>query len=217
METAHRLTEKKAKRKEKSTGFENISEVLLKPFFDSRLAVFWIVLDLFHSRFGTQNFMPKRKKYKKSKEEILEDSKEKSPDVQNTNSNENDLAKQIKKAVANLYYISETDAEILPFTGEQAEVITKEEILSQTKNAADVPVEVRDFAEFFARLTKIQDWFGDEEKETTQKFARLKELLEKNLRDLKVFKLGKIQLDVYVVGLDAESKLIGIKTEAVET
>jgi hypothetical protein len=66
-------------------------------------------------------------------------------------------------------------------------------------------------------LTEIQDWFGDEEKETAQKFARLRELLEKNLRDLKVFKVGKIQLDVYVVGLDAESKLTGIKTKAVET
>ncbi len=40
---------------------------------------------------------------------------------------------------------------------------------------------------------------------------------EKNLRNLKVFKVGKIQLDIYVVGLDAENRLLGIKTKAVET
>ncbi len=40
---------------------------------------------------------------------------------------------------------------------------------------------------------------------------------EKNLRDLKVFKIGKIQIDVYVVGLDAEDNLLGIETKAVET
>ncbi len=161
--------------------------------------------------------MPKRKKYKKLKGKILEESKEKSFDVQNRNSKENNLAEQIKKAAEGLYYISETDAEILSFAGEQAEAVTKEEVLRQTKSATDPPVEERDFAGFFGRFTEIQDWFGDEEKETAQKFVRLKELLEKNLRNLKVFKIGKIQLDVYVVGLDAENKLIGIKTKAVET
>ncbi len=45
----------------------------------------------------------------------------------------------------------------------------------------------------------------------------MKDLLEKNLKDLKVFKVGKIQLDVYAVGLDAESNVIGIQTKAVET
>ncbi len=82
---------------------------------------------------------------------------------------------------------------------------------------ADTPVEERNFAEFFARLAEIQDWFGDEEKATAQKFADLKKLLESNLRDLKVFKIGKIQLDVYAVGIDAENNLLGIQTKAVET
>ncbi len=89
--------------------------------------------------------------------------------------------------------------------------------MKQTENAANAPVEERDFAEFFKRLTEIQDWFGDEEKATAQKFAELKDLLERNLRDLKVFKIGKIQIDVYVVGLEAENNLLGIKTKAVET
>jgi len=161
--------------------------------------------------------MPKRKKSGKTKGKILEESKEKNLDVQNKNLKENNLGEQIKKAAENLYYISETDAEIAPFVGEQTEAVSKESILSQTENAADAPIEERGFTEFFARLTEIQDWFGDEEKETAQKFGRLKQLMEKNLKDLKVFKIGKIQLDVYVIGLDAESKLTGIKTKAVET
>jgi len=161
--------------------------------------------------------MPKRKKYKKLNKNFVEVSEKKSFDIQNTNLTENNLMEQIKTATADLYYTSETDAEILPFAGERAEAVTKEEISSQVKIATDSSVEVKDFVEFFARLTKIQDWFGDEEKETAQKYVRLKELLEKNLRDLKFFKIGKIQIDIYVVGLDAESNLMGIKTKAVET
>lgn len=161
--------------------------------------------------------MRKKKKQKKTKEKILEKPTEKVSVKQKTDSDANSLKEKIKTACAGLFYISETDAEILPFIGSRAEAVTKEEILSQTKNSSDTPVEERSFDELFARLTKIEDWFGDEEKQTAQKFVDLRELLKNNLRELKVFKIGKIELDVYIVGLDSENNLAGIKTKAVET
>lgn len=127
------------------------------------------------------------------------------------------LAKQIRKIAEGLYYISETDAEIFPFTGTKTDAVTKENLLRQTENKPDAPVEERDFSTFFTRLTRVEDWFGDEEKHSAAKFARLKELLESNLKDLKVFKVGRIEIDIYMVGLDAENRLTGIKTKAVET
>ncbi len=161
--------------------------------------------------------MKKIKKQKKSKEKKLENLSEKVSEQQNKDSGEDELKNQLKKATENLFFISETDAEITPFFGRQAQAVTKEEILMQSQSMANVLIEEKDFAGFFKRLTEIQDWFGDEEKATAQKFAELKDLLERNLRDLKVFKIGKIQIDVYVVGLDAENNLLGIKTKAVET
>ncbi len=147
----------------------------------------------------------------------MENLSEKVSEQQNKDSGEDELKNQLKKATENLFFISETDAEITPFFGRQAQAVTKEEILMQSQSMANVLIEEKDFAGFFKRLTEIQDWFGDEEKATAQKFAELKDLLERNLRDLKVFKIGKIQIDVYVVGLDAENNLLGIKTKAVET
>jgi hypothetical protein len=135
----------------------------------------------------------------------------------NENSARNNLAKRIKSATKDLYYISETDSEVSPFTGNTAESVSKEVLLSQTGNAADSAIEERNFEEFFERLSEIQDWFGDEEKQTARKFLDLKELFKKELRDLKVFKVGKIELDIYVVGLDSENVLTGIKMKAVET
>jgi hypothetical protein len=129
----------------------------------------------------------------------------------------NSLAKQIEEITADLYYISETDALISPFVGQQAQTVSQEAILEQTENASDSPVEERDFTEFFARLIEIQDWFGDEERKTAEKYLLLKKLLEKNLRDLKVYKIGKVQIDIYIVGLDVENRLMGIKTKAAET
>lgn len=157
------------------------------------------------------------KKRKKAKEKKLVISQGKNLEAGNAISQEDNLAQKIKNAADGLFYISETDAEIEVFDGKQAETVTKEEVLSQTGNSIDVTVVEKSFDDFFAPLTEIQDWYGDEEKETAQKYAKLKQLLENNLRDLKCFKIGKIQLDIFVVGLDAENKLLGIKTKAVET
>ncbi|MEP7038396.1 MAG: nuclease A inhibitor family protein [Acidobacteriota bacterium] len=131
--------------------------------------------------------------------------------------NENGLAENIKKITEGMYYTSESDAEIVPFVGSKVETITDQEILKENNSPAETPLEERDFAEFFDNLTKMQDWFGEEEKTTAEKFAELKELLESDLNCLKVYKIGKIQLDIYVVGLDSENNIVGIKTKAVET
>lgn len=143
--------------------------------------------------------MPKKRKIKESPDEDF------------------NLPRKIKEISEGLYYISETDAEILSFAGSEAAAVNKENLLKQTGNKPDAPVEERSFAEFFARLTKIQDWFGEEEKQAAAKFSALQELLEDNLKDLKVFKVGRIEIEIYAVGLDEHGKLTGIKTKAVET
>ena len=154
----------------------------------------------------------KKRGNRKNSETSKQSSEWKTADLQ-----KDSFVKQIEEITADLYYISETDALILPFVGRQAQTVSRETILEQTGNAPDSPVDERDFTEFFARLVEIQDWFGEEETKTAEKYLLLKKLLEKNLRTLRVYKIGKVQLDVYIVGLDAENRLMGIKTKAVET
>lgn len=126
--------------------------------------------------------------------------------------------KQLEKLCKNLYYSSETDSPIASFQRGKVETVSKESLLSQiNENDSEVIVRELDFKDFFARLTKIEDWFGDEEKESAEKFYRIQQLLENNLTEVKVFKVGQIELDIYVVGLDSRGVLSGIWTKAVET
>ncbi len=127
------------------------------------------------------------------------------------------LLEEIKKASKDLYYISETDSEICAFDGGKSEEISAEIIMERTEATKDEKVEERDFDEFFERLTKIEDWFEQEEIENANRFAYLRDLLKSNLRDLRVFKVGEVQIKIYAAGLDAEDDLFGIQTEAVET
>ena len=127
------------------------------------------------------------------------------------------MTARLAEASKGLWYLSETDAEITPFRGRETASVSRDNLLPQVGKAPATPVEERDFKEFFARLTAEQDWFGDEEKETARRFADLRDILTANLRDLRVFKVGKIELEVYVVGLDEKGVLTGVQTKAVET
>lgn len=127
------------------------------------------------------------------------------------------LSEQIVEIAAGLTFMSETDAEIIPFDGREMESLTKTEFLSQINKTNDIKIEEKSFSEFFAPLIKFQNWFGEEERKTTEKFIRLKELLQQNLIQKKVFRIGKKEIDIYVVGLDKDNILRGIQTKAVET
>ncbi len=127
-----------------------------------------------------------------------------------------DLNQQIIETVAGLTYLSETDAEIVVFAGQTADTVTAENLLIQIGNGGR-KVEEKDFDEFFEPLIKMQDWFSEDERKMTEKFVALKDLLQQNLINKKVFRIGKIEIDIYVVGLDKDNVLRGIQTKAVET
>ena len=136
---------------------------------------------------------------------------------QENNKKDDGLFREIELACKGLFYISETDAPLLPFSGLVAAEPTRENILQQTGAKADGAIEEVGFDVFFGRLTEFRDWFGKAEKARAAKFLGLQELLEENLRDRKVFRVGRIQIDIFAVGIDKDGYLMGVTTKAVET
>jgi Nuclease A inhibitor-like protein len=128
-----------------------------------------------------------------------------------------DFSTKLAEMREGLIYMSETDAEFTVFKGSQIEKLSKETVLAQIKGSPIVAFEEQNFDEFFLRLTTIKDWFGELEKQRSKRFGELQEFMKANLKDLKVFRTGKIKIDIYIVGIDAENYLIGLKTNAVET
>lgn len=136
---------------------------------------------------------------------------------QNENKNSGELFHEIERVCEGLIYISETDAPVLAFAGEPADTVSANVILQQTGLPADSPIEERDFVGFFERLTAHKDWHGEIETARAKKFLELQKLLEENIRELKVFRVGHRRLDIFAVGIDKDGRLTGISTKAVET
>lgn len=87
----------------------------------------------------------------------------------------------------------------------------------------DRTIEEKVFAQFFDKLTVPQDWWDDFYVEQGMKYAAIREVLEQNLTDLRVFRLGEQSgnvlsgaIDVYILGR-AGDDLVGMWTIAVET
>lgn len=127
-----------------------------------------------------------------------------------------DLERAIGKACDGLFYPSETDVEIIPFFGGWIVERSQKKILEQL-GLKEAKIEVKKFSDFFYRLTKIQTWFNDVETKNAERFMNLQRILGENLKDLTVLRSGRIQIDIYVVGFDADGRLAGISTKAVET
>lgn len=94
---------------------------------------------------------------------------------------------------------------------------TANDVLKNTNYEAGIKIEETTLEKFFYRPTKIEDWFEDEETKTAQKFSDLQKLMESNLQNIKVFRVGEISIDVYIVGVDADGNFAGLKTTVIET
>jgi len=125
------------------------------------------------------------------------------------------LLAKIAEISHGIVYISETDAAIETFAAGKRDAVDSRYLFE--KDSHEKEVKEISLDRFLPRLREQRDWFGPGKKEKAKRFAKLEALLRENLRDLKVFKVGRIQIDIYVVGLDADNDLVGIKTKAVET
>lgn len=125
--------------------------------------------------------------------------------------------KDLENTCKALFYISETDAEIEPFIGSRTRASTIKEILIAIGKEGEAKVEEVTFDDFFERLITKQDWHGAEEAKRTRRFEKLKKLLAAQLSGLRVFRFGKVRIEIYVAGLMADGRVAGVKTRSVET
>jgi hypothetical protein len=80
-----------------------------------------------------------------------------------------------------------------------------------------VPVETTTPAKFFRVAVSEPEWKNAEQLTEARRFQTLLRLLERNLTDLKVFRVGAVNIPVYVAGRGASGNWLGVSTRVVET
>jgi hypothetical protein len=130
-----------------------------------------------------------------------------------------ELSKILSKASDGLLFISEADypfkVSILEQTKETD--INMNSILKLVHGSPEDYIEEFDFDFLFSTPTLDQDWHSPEDSKTVARFRNLVATIKSNLADIKVFRRGKIHIDVYIAGRAPSGNIVIISTIQIQT
>ena len=132
-----------------------------------------------------------------------------------------DLLETLKKLTKGLIYSSEADFAVKPFlwtkTEVEAELLTPDKVKALLKIKPNDAVEIVTLEAFFESAVALEDWFGEEEKQTAKQFQTLADTLRTNLAEIAVYKIGTAKKTVVIVGKTKDGEYAGVTTKVVET
>lgn len=130
-----------------------------------------------------------------------------------------EIFERLHEAAKGLLWMSESDYPFEAFLWEFGKKISLDNkiVLKITKHSLDTPVEVREFDSFFRRVITAEDGENEEEAETVKRYQELVWMMQQYLSNLKVYQVGKIEIDIYIVGKTPSGDYAGLTTVAIET
>lgn len=125
------------------------------------------------------------------------------------------LLERLRQAIDGLRWHSESDYPFEVFWWEGGR-LTLETLIERTGYQTDT-IEVLQLDRAFDRVTQVDDGHDAEQAEEVRRYQNLMALLQETLDEIVVFRLGKIEIAIYIVGTTVEGNLAGIHTTAIET
>lgn len=125
----------------------------------------------------------------------------------------------LRKASRGLMYFSEKDAPFRAIAWEDAPAgrLSKAKIRELTGHDEDDPVEETTLSDCFRGHVVVQKWHASDDKAAVKRYKELVQTIEEHLTDVRVYKVGKAKLDVYIMGKTEDGSWAGLKTQSLET
>ncbi len=127
------------------------------------------------------------------------------------------LLAELKEATEGLIFMSESDYPLEVIRWEGTNEISPEYIRESAGQPPAEPLKITSADESFKVAASEAEWKSKEELDTAKRYQTLVRLLKENLTDLKVYRVGEINIPVYVIGRHAAGSWMGVSTRVVET
>ena len=126
-----------------------------------------------------------------------------------------DLLPELEAACKDLLWRSEADYpfEVVVLTAKADNVLT----VIKEGYPGDTHMVSISLDDFFGQSTQERAWFDSRELALVQRYRNLYDLLEATLENLQVYRIGRVEMDVYLVGETEDQQVVGVKTKIVET
>lgn len=123
----------------------------------------------------------------------------------------------LRKVCTGLVFVSETDSPVEPFLVEKKHGISLAAFTAGKRSFDEKNFKTDSATDFFERLTRHAEWYGEREIRAAARFSELRDLIFGNLIDVELIRVGSVRIEIVIVGRDAEGNLAGVKTSSVET
>lgn len=131
--------------------------------------------------------------------------------------NDSELIDRLRQLSKGLLWMSESDYPFETIYWKNQGNLTKKKLLQLSGHDLNTLVEVEQLNRFFVLAIKEQDWHEQEKKAEVKRYRVLLDFLKNYLRDIKVYRVGEVEIDIYIVGRTNSRNLAGLSTKAIET
>jgi hypothetical protein len=131
--------------------------------------------------------------------------------------NDQELLNQFQTAIANLLWLSEADYPWEVNLWEDIGELSPEKILEKTGHDSETPIEVVELEKFFSYATQSQSWHNEQEKEDIRRYQALVKSIKEHLTNIQVYRVGLVEIDIYVIGQTQSGNFLILATKSVET
>ncbi len=127
--------------------------------------------------------------------------------------------KTLQERCDGLFYMSESEYPLEPILFEvpDAVALTEPTVLNLTQQPLDAPVEVVDLPYFLRNQTADVPDADEFIQNMINRFRELQAFLQAQLQEVKVYRIGKREIQVYALGKLSPTQITGFKTVSVET
>ncbi|MBD2347210.1 nuclease A inhibitor family protein [Anabaena subtropica] len=131
----------------------------------------------------------------------------------------NEVTEKLKQASKNLVMMSESEYpyEVVLWSNQAQEPLTNQKLLQLTGHSPETLIETVEIDYFFRNCAEEKEWHDEVQKQDVERFKSLLRTLKDNLHDIQVYRIGTINIDVYIIGKTPSGDLAGISTKIVET
>ena len=125
------------------------------------------------------------------------------------------ITETLTQASQGLLMPSESEYPFEVFVWENVE-LTPQKILELTNYPPATSIEQVELDYFFRNVATEKDWHDKIQKENVTKFQNLVQVVKDNLAELRVYRIGTIEVNVYIVGKTNDG-VAGLATKVIET
>jgi hypothetical protein len=127
------------------------------------------------------------------------------------------LIEELERLIAGLLFMSEADYPLKTLFWKKDVEVTDTYLRGEAGARVDAAVKAESVDRFFRAAVSEPDWKGEAELAVSRRYQALVRWLKENLHDPVAYRVGEIDIKVFILGRSATGNWLGISTCVVET